>query len=315
MGTFKQTARWKNDKPPSLQQFMATFPDDASCAEYLIAKRWPDGFTCPHCGSVKGWRLETKAATFECAGCHKQTSATAGTIMHATHLPLRTWFLAAHLLATHSNGISALQLQAKLGIGSYKSAWFLLHRLRKAMVAPDRDPLTGIVEIDETVIPYRTKNEPVAGGQGRSPIGKITVVGAVELREGYIPARIRLAPVRDYRRETLHGFVVNTTEAGSMIWTDGNTSYANLPDRQHVPTNVSWINAHVLMPWIHRVFANLKRYALGVYHGFRKRYLQAYLDEFVFRWNRRRHYRVSFDSLLGIGMKAGHFPLKALMAG
>ena len=151
--------------------------------------------------------------------------------MHGTHLPLRTWFLAAHLVATHSNGISALQLQAKLGIGSYKSAWFLLHRLRKAMVDPNRDPLTGVVEIDEFTIPYRTKNEPVGGGQGRSPIGKLAIAGAVELHDGKTPGRIRLATITDYRRDTLHAFVTSTTTKGSMIWTDGNKSYAGLPER------------------------------------------------------------------------------------
>lgn len=311
---FKQSARWSKDKPPSLQQFMAMFPDDSSCAEYLAKKRWPEGFQCPHCQHDKGWKLDSKPHHWECSKCHKQTSVTAGTIMHATHLPLRTWFLAAHLVATHSNGISALQLQAKLGIGSYKSAWFLLHRLRKAMVDPERDPLTGVVEIDESTIPFRTSNEPVAGGQGRSPIGKMAIIGAVELNDGKTPGRIRLAPISDYGRKTLHAFVTDITTKGSMIWTDGNKSYADVPDREHASIVIGKMAAHVFMPWIHRVFSNLKRYGLGVYHGFRKRYLQAYLDEFVFRWNRRRHYRVSFDSLLGIGFKAGHFPLKALMA-
>jgi len=125
--------------------------------------------------------------------------------MHGTRLPLRTWFLAAHLVSTNTNGISALQLQAKLGIGSYKSAWFLLHRLRKAMVDPNRSPLQGVVEIDESTIPFRTKNEPVVGGQGRSPIGKMTIIGAVELNDGKTPGRIRLAPISDYGRKTVNG--------------------------------------------------------------------------------------------------------------
>lgn len=157
------TSRWKNDRPPSLQSFMDTFCDEGACADYLAKKRWPEGFHCS-CGCPKGWRLEAKPWTWECSVCGKQTSVTAGTIMHGTHLPLRTWFLAAHLVATHSNGVSALQLQAKLGIGSYKTAWLLLHKLRKAMVDPDRDPLEGIVEIDETVIPFsapRTNPLPV----------------------------------------------------------------------------------------------------------------------------------------------------------
>jgi len=115
-------------------------------------------------------------------------------------------------------------------------------------------------------------------------------------------------------RKTLHDFVTGVTTKGSTIWTDGNTSYADVPDRTHDSRVIGKMAAHVFMPWIHRVFANVKRFGLGVYHGFRKRYLQAYLDEFVFRWNRRRHYRVSFESLLGIGIGVGHFPLTALMA-
>jgi hypothetical protein len=145
-----QVSRWKFDRPPSIQQFMAEFSDDDACADWLAHKRWPEGFQCPTCQARRGWKLETKAWTWECADCGRQTSVTAGTIMHRTHLPLRTWFLAAHLVATHSNGISALQLQAKLGIGSYKTAWLLLHKLRKSMVDPERDPLEGMVEVDES---------------------------------------------------------------------------------------------------------------------------------------------------------------------
>ena len=129
----------------SRAQFEARFPDNAACAEYLAAARWPDGFVCPACGGGKGWALKTKAFTWECAGCRKQTSVTAGTVMHGSHLPLKVWFTAAHIVTSHSNGISALQLQAQLGLGSYKSAWLLLQKLRHAMVDPDRSLLKGIV--------------------------------------------------------------------------------------------------------------------------------------------------------------------------
>ena len=305
-------SRWKRDRPPSLQKFMATFPDDDSCAAYLARKRWPSGFVCPVCGSCTGWKLESKAWTWECKDCGRQTSVTAGTIMHKTRLPLRTWFLAAHFVTTHSNGISALQLQAKLGISSYGSAWLLLHKLRKAMVDPDRTALAGIVEIDESTIPFRTKDEPAEGGQGRSPIGKMVIAGAVELREGRFPTRIRLEPIRNFARETLHSFVLASTCTGSEIWTDGNLGYANVPGRTHLPRTVRGKKAHELMPWIHRVFSNLKRFAMGVYHGFRRKYLSAYLNEFVFRWNRRRHYKVAFDSLLRIGIGLGPVSLRAL---
>ena len=124
--------------PDSLLAFQHMFPDDDACAAWLIEMRWPDGFVCPACGHEKGWALRRKAHTFECAGCRRQTSVTAGTILHASKLPLTVWFWAAYLMATHSNGISALQLQKQLGIGSYRSAWLLAHKLRASMVDPER---------------------------------------------------------------------------------------------------------------------------------------------------------------------------------
>ena len=152
--------------PDSLLAFQHMFPDDDACAAWLIEMRWPDGFVCPACGHEKGWALRRKAHTFECAGCRRQTSVTAGTILHASKLPLTVWFWAAYLMATHSNGISALQLQKQLGIGSYRSAWLLAHKLRASMVDPERNPLSGLVEIDEASLPFRTKDDPeVTNGQ------------------------------------------------------------------------------------------------------------------------------------------------------
>jgi transposase-like protein/Zn ribbon nucleic-acid-binding protein len=314
MPSSHQTSRWKHDRPPSLQQFMAMFSDDAACAEWLSRRRWPGGFVCPACNASRGWKLEAKPWTWECAACGRQTSTTSGTIMHRTHLPLRTWFLAAHLVATHSNGISALQLQAKLGIGSYKTAWLLLHKLRRAMVDPDRDPLEGMIEVDESSIVYRTKNDPVAGGRGRSAEGKILIVAAVETLPDRKAGRIRLRAIEDYSAATLRRFVTEATADGSTILTDGFRGYPGMPTRKHVPKVVGTMAAHVLLPWIHRVFSNLKRLALGVYHGFRRRHIQAYLDEFVFRWNRRRHYRSAFDTLMGIGLRTRPMGYKALVA-
>ena len=142
----------------------------------------PGGFVCPGCGKPKAWELQIKRWTWECATCGRQTSVTAGTIMHHSKLPLTTWFWAAYLMATHSNGISALQLQRQLGLGSYRSAWLLCGKLRHSMVASGRTALAGLVEIDETEIPCRSKNDPVTGGGGRSHQGKMLIVGAVEVQ-------------------------------------------------------------------------------------------------------------------------------------
>ena len=129
---------------------------------------------------------------------------TAGTILHGSKLALTVWFWAAYLMATHSNGIAALQLQNQLGIGSYRSAWLLAAKLRKAMVDPERDPLSGLIEVDETALAFRTKNDPVAGGAGRSHDGKLLVVGAVEVGDGNAPGRLRLAEIASYGAESLN---------------------------------------------------------------------------------------------------------------
>jgi transposase-like protein len=155
------------DVPRSLRGFEARFPDDLACARWLLAKRWPNGFRCPACGHDHGWELGRGVVLIECARCHKQTSVTAGTVIHRSHLPLKVWFLAAWLVATHQNGISARQLWLQLGLGSYKTAWLLLQKLRRAMVDPDRAPLAGLVEVDETSLPWRTQDTPVTAQSDR----------------------------------------------------------------------------------------------------------------------------------------------------
>jgi len=290
----------------SRTEFAGLFPDDAACARHLFERRWPGGFVCPACGGVKGWELSGKKFTWECAACGRQTSVTAGTVMHRSKLPLTVWFMAVHLVTSHSNGISALQLQAQLGLGSYKTAWLMLHKLRRAMVDPDRSPLADFAEVDETEIPYRTKDDPVNGGQGRSHVGKLLVIGAIELSEDGHPRRIRLEPLADFTTASITGFVERVVERGATVISDGLASYRSLKEHNHHAKVVGKMAAHVLLPWIHRVFANFKRWALGTYHGVRKAHLLRYLDEFVFRWNRRRHMRTSFDSLLGLSSRLGH---------
>ena len=294
--------------PRSLIEFQQRFPDEAACVEYLFKARWPDGFVCPGCGTSRAWALQTKPWTWECTGCHRQTSVTAGTIMHHSKLPLTLWFWAAYLMATHSNGISALQLQHQLALGSYKTAWLLCAKLRASMVAPERNPLSGLVEVDETEIACRSKKDPPVGGGGRSHQGKILVAGAVEVQDGGAgPGRIRLQQVPDYAAASLHPFLAANLALGATAKTDGWSGYPGAPGVHHDPHTVGTMAAHIVLPWTHRVFSNLKTWVLGVYHGLRREHLQSYLDEFVFRFNRRHHRHASFRSLLGIA--AGHAPL------
>ena len=287
--------------PRSLPEFEARFPDDAACARWLFGKRWPDGFRCPGCGHDKGWELGRGTLLVECARCHRQTSVTAGTVLHRSHLPLKLWFLAAWLVATHKNGMSARQLWLQLGLGSYKTAWLLLRKLRRAMVDPEREPLAGLVEVDETSLSFRTKDDPVTAKPGRSHEGKLLIAGAVEI-VGKGPGRVRLTVIGDYSAATLNAFVAGNVAAGSTVVSDGWSGYATLTDVKHDPRVIGDAPAHLVLPWIHRVFANAKRWALGVYHGLRRRHLQAYLDEFVFRFNRRRNPAAAFDRLLGLSL-------------
>jgi hypothetical protein len=192
-------------------------------------------------------------------------------------------------------------------LGSYKTAWLLCAKLRASMVAPERNPLDGLVEVDDTEIACRSKNDPPTGGRGRSHQGKILVVGAVEVHDGGAgPGRIRLQEVPDYSAASLHPFLATNLAPGATAKTDGWSGYPGAPGVHHDPHTVGKMAAHIVLPWTHRVFSNLKTWALGVYHGLRREHLQSYLDEFVFRFNRRHHRHASFRSLLGIA--AGHAP-------
>src|SRR5947208_14474452 len=200
------------ERPGSLPAFEARFPDDAACARWLFERRWPDGSRCPGCGHGKGWELGRGTLLVECARCHRQTSVTAGTVLHRSRLPLKLWFLAAWLVATHRNGMSARQLWLQLGLGSYKTAWLLLRKLRRAMVDPDREPLAGLVEVDETGLPFRAGDEPAR--PGRSHDGKLLLAGAVEIK-GKGPGRTRLAVIGDYSAAALGAFVAGHVAEGS----------------------------------------------------------------------------------------------------
>ena len=219
--------------PQSILEFQRQFPDEAACVAWLAAARWPEGFRCPVCGNDHAWELDTKAWTWECGECHKQTSVTAGTVMHGSKLPLTVWFWASYLMATHSNGISARQMGRQLGLGSYKSAWLLCAKLRRAMVNPARALLSGLVEVDETQISCRTKDDTVAGGQGRDPDGKMQVIAAVEV-VGNAPGRLRLGVIEDASSASLHPFIQANVAAGSTLKTDGWSAYPGVPSARTI---------------------------------------------------------------------------------
>ncbi len=244
--------------------------------------------------------------------------------MHRSHLPIEEWFWAAYLVATHTPGISALQLQWQLGIGSHDTAWHMLHRLRKAMVHDTRSRLSGLIEADEAFV-----GGPAKGKRGRGVATaehKSLVVGAVEVlvyhdkngerRER--AGRMRLAMIPDASGDSLGGFLTRNVEAGSRIRTDGWKGYSNaaLEDYvHHVRLVGSSQRAHKRFPHIHRVFGNMKTWLNGTHHGVEPKYLQSYLDEYVFRFNRRRTPMAAFQTLLGISLQKSPLPLVRLRSG
>ncbi len=198
------------DFPKSLKEFQSRFRDDERCRAYLTACRWPEGFRCRHCGAASAFELPRRGL-WQCKACDRQTSVTAGTVLHRTRVPLTVWFWAAYLVTTHTPGLSAVQLQRQLGL-SYETAWALLHKLRRAMVNPEREPLKDKVEVDET---YLGGHEVGLKG-GRQLLEKALIVGAVEVR-GKAAGRVRLQVVPDASGRSLTGFVKRTTAPGTPM--------------------------------------------------------------------------------------------------
>jgi predicted RNA-binding Zn-ribbon protein involved in translation (DUF1610 family) len=292
------------DVPRSLTEFEQRFVDEATCAEYLAAIRWPEGFACPECGSRKAWRLESKFWTYECACCGRQTSVTAGTIMHHSKLPLATWFWAAYVMATQPNGISALQLQHELSLGSYKTAWLLCTKLRRAMFPSGGNPLAGLVEVDKTEINCRSKTDPVTDSERNR--GKVLLVGAVEVQDLRI-GRIRLSTIADDTAASLDAFLAANLAPEANTQTSSLAGYCSGPAIDRDTAAAGKARAGAFQQRLERIFADLKVWALSVHHGLRRRYLQSYLDEFVFRFNRRRARDAAFPSLLRFA--AAHRPV------
>jgi transposase-like protein len=270
--------------PAATGEFMAWFSTDADCLDYLEWLRWPSGFVCPECGQG-GWRLGD--GRFECSGCGRRTSVTAGTIFDRTRTPLTVWFTACWQFAAAKDGISALSLQRSLEIGSYQTAWAMLHRLRSGLVRPGRERRTGVVEVDET---YMGGEEPGLRG-GRAKGTKLLVGIAVERRQPRGLGRCRMAMLPDAKTATLRLFLADHVEEGATVITDGWQPYRQATAGRYVHQRrpVAGRKANTTLPGVHRVASLAKRWLLGTHQGSADdAHLPSYLDEFVFRFNRRR---------------------------
>jgi transposase-like protein len=271
------------DYPRTLLDLEKRFATDQACREYLFALRWPGGFLCPRCGGRSAWG--TSRGLWLCSGCRHQVSVTAGTIFQDRKLPLTIWFRAMWHVTSQKNGVSALGLQRMLGLGSYKTAWALLHKLRRAMVQPGRDRLAGTVEVDETY--WGADEQP---GIGRLTYNKALIAVAVQ-QNGAGIGRIRLRRIPNLTKVSLHGFIAEAVEPGSTVVTGGLNAYEDLKGYLHQPIVVKRQSqdAGTLLPRVHRVASLLKRWLLGTHQGaVGHEYLDYYLDEFTFRFNHRK---------------------------
>ena len=271
--------------PRSIGEFSAWFGTDADCLDYLEWLRWPDGFVCPGCGHAGGWRLGD--GRWMCSDCGARTSPTAGTIFDRTRTPLTVWFMACWLFASQKDGISALSLQRSLEIGSYQTAWAMLHRLRSVLVRPGRELLRGRVEVDETFI---GGEEPGLRG-GRAKGKKALVAIAVERIEPRGYGRCRMSWLPDASGDSLRSFLIDSVQEGATVITDGWQGYRPATWRLYTHERIAVRDAKAsdLLPGVHRIASLAQRWLLGTYQGaVDEAHLTSYLDEFVFRFNRRR---------------------------
>lgn len=268
--------------PETVVEFRERFATEEACSAYLETLRWPDGFVCPQCGGNRAWEMQRPL--YWCRGCGYQSSVTAGTLFQDTHKPLRLWFEAMWYVINQKSGVSALGLQRVLGLGSYRTAWSWLHKLRRAMVRPGRDRLTGVVEVDEVFIGGER-----SGKRGRGAAGKSLVVIAAQA-DGKRIGRIRLRRVADAAGKSLEPAVWEMVEPGSTVRTDGWGGYNGLTElgyQHRVVEKDPHLGDH-LLPRANLVASLLKRWLLGTHQGgVQHSHLDYYLDEYTFRFNRR----------------------------
>jgi transposase-like protein len=273
------------DYPRTLAEFERRFATEQACREYLARLRWPEGFVCPQCSGKAFW--PTTRGLRMCGTCGRQVSVTAGTIFQDTHKPLMVWFRVMWWVSCQKNGASALNLQRVLGLRSYETAWAWLHKLRRAMVRPGRDRLSGRVEVDESYLGGLDE-----GHRGRGQSKKALIVVAAQ-EDGAGIGRIRMRRIADASAGSLHAFIRESVAPGSLVRTDGWSGYAGLEAKGYAREVTAQTEqkrtGEKVLPRVHRVVSLLKRWLMGTHQGaVSHEHLDYYLDEFTFRFNRRR---------------------------
>jgi len=276
----------------NFKEFCKRFADERACKNYLYNLRWPEGFSCPQCGCHEFSFVKSRGI-FQCKQCRHQTSLTTGTVMHRTHLPLTIWFWAIYLTARDKRGISATLLAAELEL-SYETAWYLLHRIRKAMSQRDRDYLlSGIVELDDT---YFGATEQ--GGKRGRGTSKTSIMVAISKNDKGRPQYLKMQVIDNLKGVTIGTFAKANIAQGSTIQSDAYNSYRKplVKDYDH-QYEVFDSNTDMLQ-WLHVVVGNAKAFLQGTYHGNCRDHLQSFLDEFCYRFNRRWFKDELFSRLL-----------------
>lgn len=271
------------DYPGNQMAFESRFRTEQDCVDYIKSIRWPNGFECSVCGSIRYW--EKNKNRYECKDCHSETTVKSGTIFHKSTKPLLIWFRAMWWMVAQKNGVSAKGLQKILGLGSYRTSWTWLHKFRRLMVLSTRTKLEGIIEVDEVMIGGK-----VTGKRGRGAEGKSLIAVAVEVK-GRKTGRVRISKISDASSESLKEFIETNIKQSSTIITDGWPSYNNLINMGYehkIQKSVVKDGEEEVLPNVHRIASLLKRWLIGTHQSYlNKNKLGYYLDEYVFRYNRR----------------------------
>jgi transposase-like protein len=299
--------------PKTLLEFQARFPNDDACWKALRRARWPRGFVCPRCQHTQSSFLASRRLE-QCRSCRYQCSVTAGTVFHRTKVPLRTWFWAIFFVARHKQGISALQLQKDTGVGSYETAWTMLHKLRSGLRARPESRLHGLVEADETYVGGVER-----GRRGGRQAGSKTIVVAAIERRRHSAGQLRLSVVQGLTFERdLGPFLLGVIDGSQTILrTDGYATYRSfervgIPHDRRVQKDPA--RAGEILPWCHIVFGNLKNWLRGTFHGVSRKHLQRYLEEFVYRFDRRWREEEIFGFVLRRAAQGAPLPYNRLVA-
>lgn len=293
----------------SLLRFQEAFGTEEACVDYIMSKRWKDGFFCSKCHHDAYYLIRSRHL-FECRKCRYQTSVTAGTLMHKTKQPLRLWFWAIYLVAHDKRGKSALSLSQVLEV-NYRTAWRMLHKIRQAMKERDATyMLSGLVEMDDAYF-----GAPRQGKHGRGTDKSQAVIALSKTSQNH-PAFLRIEVIDSVTLETLNRVAKSCIQKGSRIVSDGHTSYKQLKHNGYTHEARAYYkeDQNDFLKMLHNMIGNAKAFIQGTYHGLGDHYLQAYFDEFCFRFNRRQNPNELFDRLLNACVLAKPHPFPEVSA-